>query len=123
MSLGKRMAASFNFHFKGNNQLVAALNERADLDLVREALRINGAELQSKAMRKAPVDTGNLKRGITIQSDLADRGMTIRVTSQAEYSPYVEYGTRYMAAKPFMRPAYKEQKAQFKADMKRIMGR
>lgn len=121
MSLGKRALSAYNFHFKGTNELVAALNERADLDLVRQALTLNGAELQKKAQRKAPVKTGYLRRSIGLSSDLADRGLTVRVRAQADYAGYVEWGTRYMYAQPFMRPAYKEQKRQFKKDMKRLM--
>jgi HK97 gp10 family phage protein len=121
MSLGKRMAAGFNFHFKGLNELQVKLKENANLDLVREAVMLNGSELQKKAMKKSPVDTGYLRRNIALSSDMADRGLSVRVKSNAEYSPYLEYGTRRMYAKPFMKPAYNEQVKQFKADLARLM--
>lgn len=100
---------------------MTALYDRADLNLVRKTLVLNGSELQKKAQRKAPVDTGHLRRSIGLSSDLSDKGLTVRVKAQADYAGYVEWGTRYMYAQPYMRPAYKEQKRQFKKDMKRIM--
>ena len=38
----------------------------------------------------------------------------------AEYAAYVEYGTRYMNAQPYMRPSYTAQKEQFKSDLKKL---
>ena len=45
--------------------------------------------------------------------------MTARVAPTAEYSEYVEYGTRFMESQPYMRPAFGEQKQQFKSDMQK----
>lgn len=91
-----------------------------DLDPVREVVKMNGAELQRKAMKNAPVDTGSLKRYIMLS--VMDGGLTARINPLMNYSAYQEYGTRYMAAHPFMRPALNDQKKQFKADLKRLMG-
>jgi HK97 gp10 family phage protein len=40
----------------------------------------------------------------------------------AHYGAYVEYGTRYMAAQPYFRPAVEEAKRQFIADMRQVFG-
>lgn len=111
--------ARFSIH--GANELVAALNKRADLTLVKETVTMNGAEMQEKAQRNAPVDTGHLKRSIGLASDISDGGLSARVKANAHYAGYVEWGTRYMYAQPYMRPAFKVQSAQFKKDMQRIM--
>ena len=46
--------------------------------------------------------------------------MTAEVTPKAEYAPYVELGTRFMAAQPYLKPAFEEQKRKFKSDMNKL---
>lgn len=104
--------------FKGVKELKIALKKKADMSVVRQIVRQNGVQLQTKAQRNAPVDTGTLKRSIGL--DISDGGLTAESKAGAEYAPYVEWGTRFMDAKPFMRPAFHEQKEQFKRDMERI---
>lgn len=121
MSFRKRGSAKINLTFKGTNELSVRLKKAADMELVKQAVLLNGSEMQQKAQRIAPVDTGHLKRGIGLSSDLADRGFSVRVYSNADYSGYLEWGTRYMFAQPFMRPSFNEQKKQFKKDLQRLM--
>lgn len=82
-------------------------------------VRQNTAELQGKAQSNAPVITGTLKRSIDI--DIRDGGMTGVCRANAEYAGYVEYGTRFMAPRRYMKRAFDSQKSQFKADMERLM--
>lgn len=103
----------------GAKELQAKIKVNGNMDAVKRIVQMNGAELQQKAMRGAPVDTGNLKRSIGLR--LTDGGMTAEVEPTAEYAPYVEYGTRFMNAKPYMRPAYDAQKTRFKSDLERLM--
>lgn len=103
---------------KGVNELRLALSKKMDMDAVKWVVKQNGAELQVKAQRNAPVDTGNLKR--SIQLEISDGGLTAESEATAEYAPYVEWGTRYMEAQPYMRPAFNKQKEQFKRDMDRL---
>lgn len=104
--------------FTGANELKLALKKKADLDAVRRVVMQNGAELQARAQRNAPVDTGNLKRSIGL--GIRDNGLTAESEATAEYAPYVEWGTRYMDAQPFMGPAFRVQKEQFKRDMDKL---
>lgn len=103
---------------KGVKELRLALNKKADMSAVKRVVKQNGAELQVRAQRNAPVDTGNLKRSVRL--DISDRGLTAESEATAEYAPYVEWGTRYMEAQPYMRPAFIEQKEQFRRDMDRL---
>ena len=89
--------------FKGVNELKTALKEKADLKVVKRVVKQNGAELQAKAQRNSPVDTGTLKR--SIQLTITDGGLTAEVEATVEYAPYVEWGTRYMDARPYVKPA------------------
>ncbi len=104
--------------FTGINELCMALKKNADLRAVRRVVMQNGAELQARAQRNAPVDTGTLKRSIGLE--ISADGMTAISEATAEYAPYVEYGTRYMEAQPYMSPAFDEQKEQFKRDLDRL---
>ena len=86
---------------------------------VKRVVRHNGAEMQEKAQRNAPVDTGTLKRSIGLE--ITDSGMAAEVETTAEYAPYVELGTRFMEAQPYLKPAFDDQKEKFKKDMKKLV--
>ena len=47
--------------------------------------------------------------------------MTAEVEPTADYAPYVEYGTRFMEAQPYLKPAFDDQKEKFKRDMKKLV--
>lgn len=103
---------------KGMDKLNKGLTDRMKLEAAMLIVKQNGAELQQKAMRNAPVRTGNLKRSIKLA--IEDGGLTARCEATAEYAPYVEWGTRFMEARPFMEPAYEQQLRIFKADMEKL---
>ena len=103
---------------KGINELKIALRRKEDMKTAKQIVKQNGAELQVKAQRNAPVDTGNLKRSIRLE--ITDGELTAESEATAEYAPYVEWGTRYMDAQPYMKPAFNIQKEQFKRDMDRL---
>nr|DAW59143.1 MAG TPA: putative tail component [Caudoviricetes sp.] len=103
----------------GTDALRKKLQQNGRLEAVKRVVKMNGAELQAKAQRNAPVDTGTLKRSISLE--LRDGVLTAESEATAEYAPYVEWGTRFMNAQPFMRPAYYAQKEQFKSDLSRLM--
>lgn len=103
----------------GLAELEKKLRRNATMSDVKQIVRINGAELNANTQRKAPVDTGFLRRSIVFQ--LANMGFEARVFATAEYAPYLEWGTRFMAAQPFLGPAFRIQKEKFKADMQRLV--
>ncbi|MBU5370533.1 HK97-gp10 family putative phage morphogenesis protein [Enterococcus avium] len=103
----------------GLGKLQKKLKANMSMTDVKKVVRDNGAQLNAKAQRKAPVDTGFLRRSIIFQ--LSDGGLKATSTPMAEYAPYLEYGTRFISAQPFMRPAFNEQKQIFKRDMDRLV--
>ncbi|HAM79599.1 HK97-gp10 family putative phage morphogenesis protein [Ornithinibacillus bavariensis] len=107
------------FELRGADKLKGKLKRNANLDDVKRTVQLNGTELHRKSQRFAPVDTGFLKRQIKQYSQ--DNGFTAKTASEAEYSGYVNYGTRYMYPRPFMTNAYYEQRQKFIQDMKRLM--
>lgn len=103
----------------GFDKLEAKLKRNMDLGAVRTVVRKNGADLQEKAQKNAPVDSGNLKRSIGL--DITDNGLTAEVEPAADYAAYVEYGTRFMEAQPYLKPAYDEQKKKFVKDLNELV--
>jgi HK97 gp10 family phage protein len=71
--------------------------------------------IQSKAQAKAPVRTGALREGIKAESAGAHTWNVTAASTDGgadrEYAEYNEYGTRKMAAQPFMKPGYEEARA------------
>ena len=61
-----------NVSLKGVSELTMKLKSNANMKDVKQIVKQNTAELTQGAQRKAPVDTGNLRRSITM--DLSDGG-------------------------------------------------
>lgn len=111
--------AKRNVSLKGVSKLTMKLKSNANMKDVKQIVKQNTSELAQGAQRKAPVDTGNLRRSITM--DLSDGGLTGNVKPTADYAPYLEHGTRFQSAQPFMRPSFNKQKVQFKSDMDKLV--
>lgn len=109
--------------FEGLDELEKKLKANVTMEDVKRVVRQNGAELQGKMQAKADFtkgyQTGTTKRSIGLE--ITDGGLTADVGPETEYSPYLEYGTRFMEAQPFVRPALEEQAAQFKSDMRKLV--
>lgn len=112
-------SVKFSIKFEGIDKLALELKKRENLDAVKHIVKKNGAELQAGAQQKAPVDTGTLKRSIML--NIEDGGLVAEVTPTAEYGAYVELGTRFMAAQPYLEPSFNIQKNIFMRDLKRLM--
>lgn len=78
-------------------QIAAAIRPAVSAEVKKAGLAI-----QAKAQGAAPVLTGTLRRSITTQfpSDLS-----AVVGPSVLYGKFVEFGTRRMGARPYMRPA------------------
>ena len=83
-----------------------------------QVIRNNTERLKASAKSKAPVDTGFLKNHIT--SSYPNR-LEGHVKSEAAYSGYQEYGTRFQTGTPHIRPALQEIEPQFKQDMNNVL--
>ena len=106
---------SFSCKFSGFEKLTESLSEKLlKAELAKQVVKRNGAEMHEKAQRFAPVDTGTLKRSISL--DIVDGGRTAIVRGV-----YQEYGTRYQPGTPFVGPAFKAQVGKFKEDMRGIL--
>lgn len=111
---------------KGLDKLQKALKENVSLDLVKRVVRDNGHELQQKIINKADFkkgyQTGETKRSVELAGvKIVDGGFSAEAGATTDYAPYLERGTRFMEAQPFVKPAFEEQKVQFKKDMQRLV--
>ena len=104
---------------EGGDELVRSITKRVDADRVVPVIRRNTSQAQAKAMRLAAVDTGFMKRSITMRIDIS--GLAGYIVAGASYSSYVEFGTRYMDSQPFMRPAAREQAPIFISDLRNLI--
>lgn len=73
-----------------------------DLD---EKVRMMALEIEAEAKRLCPVRTGRLRASIHT-GKIRDR--VYFVGSNVEYAPFVEFGTRKMTARPYLRPAVRK---------------
>lgn len=92
------------------SDFIAGLN-RAIQDIKIESHRelvALGTDIANRARELSPVDTGRLRASIDIAEGRDDRGSYIDVGTHVEYAPYVEFGTLFTRAQPFMRPAIAE---------------
>jgi HK97 gp10 family phage protein len=80
-----------------------------------------GVVIQGQAIALTPVDTGRLRNSIVTRTLTKDNGKAerkedeiskptkenvARVGTNVEYAEYIEYGTRYQTAQPYLRPAF-----------------
>jgi len=107
-----------SFEIKGLKELEKQLSENATPEGAKLIVKKNGAKLQEYSMRKVPVDTATLKRSIMLSSH--DNGYTTRIKALVNYASYVEWGTRYQTAQPFIKPSYDKVKVQFRKDLERL---
>lgn len=107
----------------GLDRLQKALKENVTMDDVKKVVKTNGSQMQRKMQTNADFkkgyQTGQTKRSIGLE--ITDQGFTAEVAPTTEHSPYLEYGTRFMEAQPFVKPAHNEQKEKFKRDMQKLV--
>lgn len=129
---------------EGLDKVLVRLKEVADIESVKQAMGRACALVEGAAKRKAPKDTGELRRSITSKVEQDGNDVIGIVFTPLEYAPYVEYGTGLFAEEegrkdvpwhyqddegnwhttsgqkpqPYMRPALNENREQ----IKRILG-
>jgi HK97 gp10 family phage protein len=75
--------------------------------------------IESGAIQRSPVDTGNLKSSMAHR--FSNGGMGGEVFNSSNYGVHVEYGTYKMAAQPFLFPAHEQYMPNFLSNMQAIL--
>lgn len=109
------MAAGMTASLSGANlgRIAAGMEQRADLVVRQTVLR-----LEAEMKRRAPYKSGNLRRSIISRMTGQAEGV---VTVGAEYGVYVDQGTRYQRAQPFVAPALAAVRPEFEAAMQTLV--
>lgn len=102
---------AFRIKWDGMDTICGHLQESINMDAVKTCVKFHGGEMQETAQICCPVRTGFLKDSIEL--DITDGGLTAIVEPYADYAGYVEYGTRFMGAQPYIRPAYNQESGRF----------
>lgn len=117
--------------FSGSNELADALLTKAKGEAVRQIVKKDMALLNKttkdimtavyihKDKKGHPYSKGEnaRKTQFTISSD----GFSGTQTTDTGHIVHVEYGTRYMAAEPAIRPAFERTKQIFKSDLEKLV--
>lgn len=109
--------------FRGDKKLMRKLNKMSKMKEAKQIVKTNTTELQSKMQRNAifikGYSTGATKRSIELSFE--NGGLTGLVEPTTEYAPYLEYGTRFMGAQPFVGISFHQQVKQFYNDMNNLV--
>jgi HK97 gp10 family phage protein len=108
---------------EGLKELKKALKDNVTMDDVKRVVRHNGSQMQQKIQKNADFEkgyqTGQTKRSVGLS--IVDGGFTAESGPTTEYAEYLEHGTRFMSAQPFVKPGFNEQKKKFERDMKKLV--
>lgn len=128
--------ADVRFELKGLEKLQKKLQKVAKMEEMERIIEKHGTEMQRKAIINASKfrghyegrgknkhfvkPTGATKRSISVNSSKVGR-FKYKVAPGTNYAAYVELGTRKMSAQPFIKPAFDNQKEEFKKDLERLV--
>lgn len=120
---------------KGLGKLEKQLKKNVTMDDVKKVVRHNGAYLMVGVVKKADFrghmgwvkgkgrtfisPTGATKRSVMLE--IKNGGFTAEVEPTSDYASYLEYGTRYMEAQQFVKPAFEVQAKKFQRDMDKLV--
>lgn len=112
---------------RGLEELEAALKPNVTMDDVKRIVLTNGNRL-AQTMKRGTTSayvkgysTGDTASSINVER--RDQGFTVGVGSTMNYTPYVEFGTRYMSAEPVIAPAIQKIYPQFLRDLGKVVDR
>lgn len=86
--------------------------QRTRRERIAAVLNEGAESCVSLAKQLAPVATGFMRDSIEQTEEATPDHLSVAMTSQADYSVFVEYGTVNMEAQPFMTPAFESARKQ-----------
>lgn len=106
----------------GADKLKKDLREMQKMTLIKEGIKHYTAKMDTEVVRRAYFVKG-YSVGFTRRSvvpEIKNNRMVGCVKTTSEYSGYVEVGTRFMEAQPFVKPAFELISADFINFLRRI---
>ena len=97
------MAVEVSCNVKGIREFQAAMQtfQNSMQAYVHRQLVSWAADVKAEAMQRAPVKTGHLRRSIYA----VVRDWVVNIGAEATYALFVEVGTRYISARPYLWPS------------------
>lgn len=111
------MARGFNVEIIGVERVVGKLRKNATMNDVKNVVKSNVSDMTKNAQRLSPVDTGRLKGSIVATIDDLEGSTDVG----AHYGGYVNNGTRFMSAQPFLTNAFELQRGNFRREMEMLV--
>lgn len=108
--------AGYEFSFSGLDELEKKLESIKEQKAVKNCVKKHVENMGRLAQKTVPVDTGHLKNSMRVTIGEFDG----TVSFNTDYAGYVEYGTRKMYARHYMKEAFDMEKEQFRKDMEDI---
>lgn len=93
------------FTFTSNDERLQRVIPEALQKAIKKATKDAATVTKDMAVQDCPVDTGYLRSTIYYR---VEGPFQYSVGATAGYAGYVEFGTRFMVAQPFLRPAFIE---------------
>lgn len=123
--------ARMTYQLKGARELQRAIAKRPMMMATQTKTIVakHGALLEKKVAQNMaatylPKKQGGYSTGTTrrsLSTTFSNAGMTVAVAPHTEYFSYLEFGTRFMSARPTLKPAFAYQSVQFVNDLKKMM--
>lgn len=120
---------------EGLDKLQKALKDNVSMDEVKKLVHDHGAQMHKKMQKNAnfkghyeweagkgkvfKIPTGATKDSIRLE--IVEDGFAADSGATTEYAEYLEKGTRFMEAQPFVKPAFEDQSEKFKRGMQRLV--
>ena len=88
---------------------------------IERSLEAVGLFVEGAAEELCPIDTGRLVNSITHETDAGNK--LVQIGTDVRYAKHVELGTIKQKAKPYLRPAVKENIPQIRRIIKKELSR
>ena len=122
-----------SIRFIGAEKFIKDVNNKSQetQQAIGKIVQETASNIERKAKQKAPVSksitnksgkvthVGGFMRSKIYSEKIDD--LTAEAGSKADYSVYVDKGTRYQKAQPFFTPAVESERAQFKKKIKKVV--
>lgn len=103
--------------FTGIDALLSGLEARINAVIDKYA-----ALIVARAKELSPVDTGALRASVTAHLTTLAAEITAGEGLPDARAVYMEYGTRYIRARSYLRPAVEQYRAAFLAELQTVFG-
>ena len=114
---------AYRITFRGDKKLMRKLNRMSKMKEAKAIVKDNTTQLQGKMMSNAiftkGYSIGKTKGSIAIGFE--NGGLTGTVEPKTKYSPYLEFGTRFMSSQPFVGISFHQQIGTFYNDMNNLV--